>query len=145
MPVKRSAKSPSIIDVAVGRSVRIWRLAKGMSQAQLASRIGVSFQQVQKYEFGSNRIGSGRLVRIAKALGVPVRTLFDGVETAPQSQAPSTLRLLADARAFRLARAFAVIGDATARLSIVVLVEQLATAIAHRRRDKQPGRRHERS
>jgi transcriptional regulator with XRE-family HTH domain len=138
MPARRSAKSPGIIDAAVGRNVRFWRLAKRMSQARLANRIGVSFQQVQKYELGSNRIGSGRLARIAKVLGVPVRTLFDGVESAVQAQTTSMLHLLADARAFRLARAFAVISDATIRVAIVTLVELAAAAIAPRRKGKQP-------
>jgi transcriptional regulator with XRE-family HTH domain len=129
----KSPKTPNAVDVAVGHNVRIRRLARGFSQGQLGNRIGVTFQQVQKYEHGVNRIGSGRLVRIAKVLGVPVRALFDGVETAAQSQAPSMLRVLADARAFRLARAFSIIDDPTARLSIVVLVEQLAAAVAHKR------------
>jgi len=129
----KSPKTPNAIDVAVGHNVRIRRLVRGLSQAQLGKRIGVTFQQVQKYERGTNRIGGGRLVRIAQILGVPVRALFDGVEAAPESHAPSMLRLLADARALRLARAVAVIGDAATRLSIVVLVERLAAAIAHKR------------
>jgi transcriptional regulator with XRE-family HTH domain len=133
MPRVKSPKAPDAADAAVGRNVRLRRLARGLSQAQLGQRIGVTFQQVQKYELGANRIGSGRLVRIAKVLGVPVRTLFDGVETAGQSPASSVPRLLADARTFRLARAFAAIGDPTARLSILGLVEQLAAAVAHKR------------
>ena len=141
----KSPKTPNAIDVAVGHNVRIRRLTRGLSQSQLGKRIGVTFQQIQKYEKGTNRIGGGRLVRIAETLGVPVRTLFDGVETTADSHAPSMLRLLADARAFRLARAFVVIGDDATRLSIVVVVEQLAAAIAHRRpRGKQRGRHHER-
>ena len=128
MPAKsRLAKRPSSIDIAVGRNVRIWRMAKGLSQAQLAHRLGVTFQQVQKYEVGSNRIGTGRLVKLAAILGVPIAALFDGTEAADAAR--SLRALIADKRAFRLARAFAAIGNTTLRLSLVNLVEQIAIAV----------------
>ena len=128
MPAKsRPAKRPSSIDIAVGRNVRIWRMAKGLSQAQLAHRLGVTFQQVQKYEVGANRIGTGRLVKLATILGVPIAALFDGTEGADPAR--SLLALIADKRAFRLARAFAAIADNTARLSLVNLVEKIAIAV----------------
>jgi transcriptional regulator with XRE-family HTH domain len=127
MPVKRPAKSPSIIDVAVGRNVRIWRMAKGMSQAQLANRLGVTFQQVQKYETGANRIGTGRLVRVAAILGVPISVLFDGTDGAEPTR--SLLALVSDSRSFRLAHAFAAVKDGALRLSIVRLVEQVSAAV----------------
>jgi transcriptional regulator with XRE-family HTH domain len=129
MPVKRPAKSPSIIDVAVGRNVRIWRMAKGMSQAQVANRLGVTFQQVQKYETGANRIGTGRLVRVAAILGVPISVLFDGTDGAEPTR--SLLALVSDSRSFRLAHAFAAIKDGALRLSIVRLVEQVSAAVPH--------------
>ena len=137
MPAKsRSAKRPSSIDIAVGRNVRIWRMAKGLSQAQLATRLGVTFQQIQKYEVGGNRIGTGRLVKLASILGVPIAALFDGAEGADPSR--SLLALIADKRAFRLARAFRTIEDTTVRLSLVNLVEQIATTVPQpkRRRPK---------
>src|SRR5437660_2581023 len=128
MPAKsRPAKRPSSIDIAVGRNVRIWRMAKGLSQAQLANRLGVTFQQVQKYEVGSNRIGTGRLVKLASILRIPIAALFDGAEGADPAR--SLLGLIADKRAFRLARAFAAIADNTARLSLVNLVEKIAIAV----------------
>ena len=128
MPAKsRPAKRPSSIDIAVGRNVRIWRMAKGLSQAQLANRLGVTFQQVQKYEVGSNRIGTGRLVKLAAILRIPIAALFDGTEGADPAR--SLLALIADKRAFRLARAFAAIDDNTARLSLVNLVEKIAIAV----------------
>ena len=128
MPAKsRLAKRPSSIDIAVGRNVRIWRMAKGLSQAQLAHRLGVTFQQVQKYEVGSNRIGTGRLVKLAAILRIPIAALFDGTEGADPAR--SLLGLIADKRAFRLARAFAAIADNTARLSLVNLVEKIAIAV----------------
>ena len=123
----RPAKRPSSIDIAVGRNVRIWRMAKGLSQAQLAHRLGVTFQQVQKYEVGSNRIGTGRLVKLAAILGIPIAALFDGTEGADRAR--SLLALIADKRAFRLARAFAAIENTTLRLSLVNLVEKIAIAV----------------
>jgi len=135
MPAKRPPRSPSSIDVTVGRNVRIWRISKGMSQSQLASRLGVTFQQVQKYEVGVNRIGTGRLVKMASVLGVPIAALFDGVEGADRSSA--LLSLVADSRSFRLAHAFAAITEKSLRLSLVNLVEQVAGAVprSQRRRD----------
>jgi len=126
MPAKKLPKKPSSIDLAVGRNVRIWRMARGMSQAQLASRLGVTFQQLQKYEVGANRIGTGRLVKVAGVLGIPIATLFEGADTDPSR---SLLALVADARAFRLAQAFAVIDNSTLRLSLVYLVEKIAAAV----------------
>jgi transcriptional regulator with XRE-family HTH domain len=127
-----SARSPNSIDVAIGRNVRIRRLAKGLSQAQLAKRLGLTFQQVQKYEAGASRIASGRLVRIAQLLEVPVAALFEGVEGIASSQAP--FLLLAEPRSLRLAQAFAAIKNGALRLSIVVLVERVSAAVARARR-----------
>jgi transcriptional regulator with XRE-family HTH domain len=133
MPGKsRPPKRPSSIDIAVGRNVRIWRLAKGLSQAQLATRLGVTFQQIQKYEVGANRIGTGRLVKLAAILGVPIAALFDGTEGADPAR--SLLALIADKRAFRLAHAFAAIKDNTARVTLVNLVEKIATAVPQPKR-----------
>jgi transcriptional regulator with XRE-family HTH domain len=134
MPAKsRPAKRPSSIDIAVGCNVRLWRIAKGLSQAQLANRLGVTFQQIQKYEAGSNRIGTGRLVKLASILGISIAALFDGAEGTGPSR--SRLALIADKRSFRLARAFAAIADTTVRLSLVNIVEQIA------KRVPQPQRR----
>jgi len=127
MPAKKLAKKPTSLDVAVGRNVRIWRMAKGLSQSQLASRLGVTFQQIQKYEVGANRIGTGRLVKIAAILGVPISVLFEGSDGAGQSSA--LLSLVADSRSFRLAHAFAAIDNPSLRLSLVNLVERVAAAV----------------
>jgi transcriptional regulator with XRE-family HTH domain len=135
MPAKRSARSPSTVDVAVGRNVRSWRIARGMSQTQLGNRLGVSFQQVQKYEAGGNRIATGRLVEIAAALGVPVSALFEGTGRGDRPQ--SMLALVSDSRSFRLAHAFAAIKHKTARLSLVNLVENIAAAVAQPKRRRR--------
>jgi transcriptional regulator with XRE-family HTH domain len=127
-------RRPTSIDVAIGRNVRIRRMAKGLSQAQLAKRLGLSFQQVQKCEAGAGRIGSGRLVRIAQILQIPVAALFEGVEGPATAQTQTLLRLLADSRALSLAQAFAAIKDGALRLSITILVERVAAAIPPPRR-----------
>ena len=126
MPTKNRPRTPSPLDVAVGRNVRLWRLARGLSQAQLADRLGVTFQQVQKYEVGANRIGTGRLVKLSAVLSIPITALFDGTDAADPSR--SLLALISDTRSFRLAHAFAAIRDNRARLSLVNLVEQIAAS-----------------
>jgi transcriptional regulator with XRE-family HTH domain len=132
MPRSRRPRSPSAIDVAVGRNVRIWRMAKGMSQARLANRLGVSFQQVQKYEIGGNRIATGRLVKVAGILGVPISALFAGADDTGPSR--SLLALVSDRRSFRLAHAFAGIKDNAFRLSLVNLVDEIAAAVPQPKR-----------
>src|SRR5438477_12804607 len=76
-------------DAEVGRRVRSRRLECRLSQTDLASRIGVTFQQVQKYEKGVNRIGAGRLQRISEALEVPITFFFDATPHAAARSAPS--------------------------------------------------------
>src|SRR5262245_26769175 len=71
-------KGPDSIDQMVGRNIRIYRLQKRLTQTDLADQLGLTFQQVQKYEKGTNRVGSGRLLKIATFLGVPVTALFKG-------------------------------------------------------------------
>ena len=72
------SRGPQSLDKVVGRNVRVHRLAKGMSQTDLANELGITFQQIQKYEKGTNRVGSGRLFEISVILGVSVLTLFEG-------------------------------------------------------------------
>jgi transcriptional regulator with XRE-family HTH domain len=79
-------------------------MAKGLSQAQLARRLGVTFQQVQKYETGGNRIPTSRLVKLAGILGVPIAALFEGTRETKLSR--SLLALISDSRSFRLGHAF---------------------------------------
>jgi transcriptional regulator with XRE-family HTH domain len=119
---KRDPRRPNPVDVAVGGNLRLWRMARGLSQSQFAKRLGVTFQQVQKYEIGGNRVATGRLVKAASILRVPVAALFHG--TAEPSESLSGL--ISDSRSFRLARAFAAIRSNTFRESLVALVEKLA-------------------
>src|SRR5437016_3715043 len=72
----RNPRQPDDVDVEVGRRVRVERIARGLSQTELANKIGVTFQQLQKYESGGNRISMGRLIRIGRAFGVGVGYLL---------------------------------------------------------------------
>jgi len=148
VPDPRQADS---VDVDVGRLVRVQRIARGLSQTELATRIGVTFQQVQKYESGANRISMGRLVRIGRVLGVEVTYLLGGSGQAASTQAPNPKEQakLADAvymlgriGAMRLLRAFLAIPTKppSLRESIVEMVEKTAAAKGNKARRRK--RRH---
>ena len=85
-----TGSNPHPIDVEVGGRVRLLRTAQGMNQTTLGQRCGVSFQQVQKYETGVNRMSASRLCQVAAALGVTPASLFDGIEAETP---PSTDRV----------------------------------------------------
>ena len=118
-------KSPQQTDVVVGHNVRFWRLERKMSQTDLANLLGLTFQQIQKYENGANRVGASRLMQIATALEVPIHAFFDGA--GPQTDnMESPIKFVGDQQALRLVRAFADIDDAGLRRSVVNLVEGIA-------------------
>jgi transcriptional regulator with XRE-family HTH domain len=127
-----SVKRPDPVDIEVGHRIRIERLARGLSQTALANQLGVTFQQVQKYEKGVNRVGAGRLTRIAEVLGIDVSAFFGskemaGGDAAKESGAASPLKLLTVSGAFRLLRAYGDIEDGNLRRAIVDLVEQISS------------------
>ena len=119
-------KQAQKIDKLIGRNIRIHRLAKKMSQTELANGLGISFQQVQKYENGANRVGSGRLHQTAAILGVHVSTLFmnDEMDRSERPVSSSLLGLVTNAQSLRLVRAFSKITDAKVRRSLVQLAEK---------------------
>ena len=131
-------RQPDNIDVDVGRLVRVHRMARGLSQTQLANHIGVTFQQVQKYESGVNRISMGRLMRIARVLNVGVTYLLAGSRQAasahPTSKDEAKLaeatRMLGRIGALRLLKAFLALPARPPHLreSILNLVEGTAAA-----------------
>lgn len=125
------ARKPNPVDLTVGRNIRLHRIAAGMSQEALGNEIGVTFQQLQKYEKGANRVGASRLMQIANALGVQIAVLFEGVTATPEGARSdrSLGDLIAEPRAFRLAQAFAGISDAELRRRIVELIERIAAQI----------------
>jgi transcriptional regulator with XRE-family HTH domain len=125
---------PSPIDVHVGGRVRLRRTLLGMSQEKLGEALGLTFQQVQKYEKGTNRVGASRLQQISEVLQVPVSFLFDGgpsgivlSEGSAESASPAYIAdFLATSEGLALTRAFTRIPDSKLRRSIVDLVEQIA-------------------
>jgi len=123
-----TSKEPDAIDRIVGRNIRIYRLQKGLSQTELADELGLTFQQVQKYEKGVNRVGSGRLLKIATFLCVPVTALFQGSDELEDTETQSIFDQLARPHANRLLQAFAQIDDDGLRRSVVQLVEEIANS-----------------
>jgi transcriptional regulator with XRE-family HTH domain len=123
-------KRPQAIDVLVGSNIRIRRLERQVSQTKLAQAIGVTFQQVQKYEKGTNRVGASRLTRIANFLEVPVAQFFIGAQGndwSDQDIDDSPVKLLAEPYALRLAQAFVGIKDLDLRRSLVDVIEIIAS------------------
>ena len=129
-----STKAPNPVDKYVGSRVRMRRMMLGMSQEKLGDALGLTFQQVQKYEKGTNRVGASRIQQIAEILQVPVSFLFEGSPTSTASgedgsegTSPSYVSdFLASSEGLALTRAFTRISDAKLRRSIVDLVEQIA-------------------
>lgn len=118
------AKRIEPVDVLVGRRVRAYRLSLGMSQTTLGEKVGVTFQQIQKYERGTNRIGSSRLKKVSTVLGVGVGALFAEPESDQAGQDPLT-EITSQPHAARLLKAFAAITDDKLRLALVKLTEGL--------------------
>ena len=128
-------KSPNPIDRHVGSRVRMRRMMVSMSQEKLGESLGITFQQIQKYEKGTNRVGASRLQAIASILAVPVSFFF---EDAPGEQADSQTGLaeasssnyvvdfLSSSEGLQLNRAFVKIGDPKVRRKLVDLVKALA-------------------
>jgi transcriptional regulator with XRE-family HTH domain len=130
-------KAPNPIDKHVGSRVRMRRMMLNMSQEKLGDALGLTFQQVQKYEKGTNRIGASRLQQISNILQVPVEFFFEGAPHLPGASrsegfadAPSPAYVsdfLASSDGLALTKAFMRIGDPKLRRRIVDLVEQIAT------------------
>jgi transcriptional regulator with XRE-family HTH domain len=113
-------------DVEVGRRIRARRVARQMSQMDLAGHLGLTFQQVQKYEKGTNRVAAGRLKRIARILEVPILYFFDDTDEFGHDGA-ATNGLADNSRALRLMRAYSRIDNSSLQQSILDLTEKIAT------------------
>ena len=134
-------KAPNPTDKHVGARVRMRRMMLAMSQEKLGDALGLTFQQVQKYEKGANRIGASRLQQIAHILQVPVAFFFEGAPNVPGaigneglSEAPSPAYVsdfLATSDGLALTKAFMRIKDAKLRRRIVDLVEQIVSDSEH--------------
>jgi len=121
---KSSPKSPEPKDIEIGRLIRAQRLLCGFSQTELADALGVTFQQLQKYEKGVNRVGAGRLSRIADKLKVPVTFFYEGA-VGPKKVADNInegLEFVRTAGTLRLLRAFGKM-DRRAQHHFLALIE----------------------
>ncbi|RIY00788.1 helix-turn-helix domain-containing protein [Aureimonas flava] len=131
------SKKPNPVDVHVGARVRFRRTMMGTSQEKLGEALGVTFQQVQKYEKGTNRVGASRLQKIAEVLQVPVSFFFEGYqgeESQPTGMAEADATFVNDypvsSESIQLNRAFGKIQDPKVRRRILELVRSLAEAEA---------------
>jgi transcriptional regulator with XRE-family HTH domain len=126
-------KTPNPIDIFVGSRVRLRRLMVGMSQEALADRLGVTFQQVQKYEKGTNRISASRLQAISDVFRVPPSFFFQDDENAVPTagvahETGDVSTFVSSKEGLDLNRAFLKIGDSSVRKSIIALATALSKA-----------------
>jgi transcriptional regulator with XRE-family HTH domain len=127
-------KAPNPVDKYVGSRVRMRRIMLGMSQEKLGEALGLTFQQIQKYEKGTNRVGASRIAQISEILQVPVSFLFEGGPTGKpgaedygEGTSPTYVSdFLATSEGLSLTRAFTRIPDPKLRRTIVEMVEQIA-------------------
>lgn len=125
-------RSPNEIDIHVGKRVRMRRMMIAMSQEKLGDALGLTFQQVQKYEKGTNRIGASRLRQIAQIMQVPESFFFDGAPNMPgqtSGNAPAAAVLsdfLATTDGLTIATNFTKIKDAKMRRHLATLIELTA-------------------
>jgi transcriptional regulator with XRE-family HTH domain len=129
--MKRKKGRPNSADIQVGESIRAHRMIAGMSQSDLAARLGVSFQQVQKYEKGTNRVGAGRLPQIAAIFNIPISALFDAnadTSTGERTANAVPIRLIPDKSALRLLTSFASVTNRAIRHCLIELVDNIAKA-----------------
>lgn len=136
----RSAGTPNPVDVHVGGRVRLRRTLLGMSQEKLGEAIGLTFQQVQKYERGANRIGASRLFDLSRVLDVPVSFFFDDMPDSVASRSPALTRgptvseqstdpdPLAKRETLELVRAYYRISDPLVRKRLFEMTKALAVA-----------------
>ena len=131
-PNKRSSLAQ---DKEIGKRIKVRRLELNMSQQSLGEALELTFQQIQKYEKGTNRVSAGRLQQIAKILKVSPSFFYDS-GTQTENAAHGLFELLDTAYSMRLVKAFAKIEDRRVRRSAVELVEEIADQVASpRRRD----------
>ncbi len=135
MSTQENKKKPNPTDIHVGSRIRLRRNMLGMSQEKLGEMLGITFQQVQKYEKGTNRVGASRLQAISEILGVPVAFMFEdapGASTTPAGSlaeaGPNSfaLEFCTSTEGLQLNRAFVRIQDPKVRRKIIDLVKALA-------------------
>lgn len=126
-------KTANPIDGQVGNRVRLRRMLIGMSQERLGELLGLTFQQVQKYEKGVNRIGAGRLFEVSRILGVPIDYFYEGVEqnlaggfSENEASSPPVIEFVSSGEGLQLSLAFMKIKDPKLRKRVLELVKQMA-------------------
>ena len=112
-------------DLEIGQKIRAVRVARGVSQTTLAAGLGVTFQQVQKYERGANRVSAGRLQKIAGILETPVMFFYGEAGTRKKQDHDDGFALLQSKDAIRLLRAYAEISSGATKHALVLLAEKL--------------------
>src|SRR5229473_6521781 len=120
-----SPRSAGIADIEMGRRIRLRRRETGISQTELADHLGLSFQQVQKYEKGISRVGAVQLQQIAKMLGVDVPFFYHGDGKEPDVD---SLLVFNSVLCLQLLRAYTAIKDKAVRRKLVILVEMIAAS-----------------
>lgn len=131
-------------DIQVGQSIRAHRLIARMSQAELGEQLGVSFQQVQKYEKGVNRVGAGRLHHIAGIFQVPVNALFETLmdtSTGESSATAAPVKFISDHSAVRLLASYSDITDRAVRRGVSQLVDVIAKSARKQRKQRSNPKR----
>jgi len=132
----RGTGIPNPIDVHVGKRIRICRLLLGMNQQTLAEALGLTFQQIQKYEHGTNRVSASRLSAMAGALSVPISYFFDGLSLtgAPISAEDMARReQLEQPETLELVRLYYAIPDATVRRQFLEMLKSIAHSVSTKR------------
>ncbi|MDF1767607.1 helix-turn-helix transcriptional regulator [Maricaulis sp.] len=131
---KVTPRGPNPIDIHVGSRVRLRRQLLKMSQEKLGDELGVTFQQIQKYERGANRVGASRLYRLSRALDVPVQFFFEGLVGEPSiagvaegDQTPIVYDFIQSIDGVTLAESFSRIKDGKVRRRVLELVRTLAS------------------
>ena len=134
-----SSRGPNPVDIHVGSRIRLRRQLLRMSQEKLGDELGVTFQQVQKYEKGVNRIGASRLFQIAKILNVPVQFFYDDFgqddtvvvggfaeDAATESSASEFMELLSTPEGVQLCKSFSQIQDVAIRRKLLDLIKTIS-------------------
>ncbi len=143
LKVRKTKGKPDPVDIHVGKRLRIRRSLLGVSQEKLANEIGLTFQQVQKYERGTNRISAGRLYKFSKVLDVPIDYFYEQLETAvtrpisnvnagfaDNEQAPFISEdILQQKETLDLIRIYYTIKDVDTRKDIVKFIKSMAKSI----------------
>jgi len=134
-PPRKRQTPPDPVDRQIGQRIRAFRMAQKISQAELGRRIGVSFQQVQKYESGSNRVRGGRIKKLATALDVSVASLFGASDDRAEKKFDAVLtEILTRRYAARLLNAFFAIPTKREQRAALAMLEAMAAIRGGKRR-----------